>query len=213
MDKKHRFNNWAAAGGAKLEAKADGGAVMAGGLDRKPEEVAEHASDAEQASDAKRVPDNTRGLAVPRHFTRAGVDPMDEVEWEFRSAVIAGEDGRVVFEQQRRRDAARLVADRRPTWSSPSTSADRWAVAAARDQRAPAHRCAWSIRVTGWGEKQSYFRDRRRPRHVSRRADPSAAAPEGRVQQPGVLQRRNRAQAAMLRLLHPARSTTTWSRS
>src|SRR5208282_3661592 len=94
MDKKHRLNNWVA-GGAKVAAKADGGAVMAGGgLDRKPEEVAEH------VSDAKHVSDNTRGLTVPRYFTRPGVDPMSEVEWELRAAVIAGEDGRVVFEQQ-----------------------------------------------------------------------------------------------------------------
>ena len=40
-----------------------------------------------------------RGLGVPRHFTEAGVDPFDTVEWERRSAVIYGEKGEVVFEQ------------------------------------------------------------------------------------------------------------------
>ncbi|MGC1677364.1 MAG: vitamin B12-dependent ribonucleotide reductase [Candidatus Binataceae bacterium] len=39
-------------------------------------------------------------LALERFFTRPGVDPMSEVEWELRSAVISGEDGRVVFEQR-----------------------------------------------------------------------------------------------------------------
>lgn len=36
---------------------------------------------------------------VRRHFTRPGVDPCSEVEWERRSAVIVGENGEVVFEQ------------------------------------------------------------------------------------------------------------------
>ncbi|MGC1343274.1 MAG: hypothetical protein WA854_13160, partial [Candidatus Binataceae bacterium] len=39
-------------------------------------------------------------LALERFFTKPGVDPMSEVEWELRSAVISGEDGRVVFEQR-----------------------------------------------------------------------------------------------------------------
>src|SRR5579875_3297608 len=41
-----------------------------------------------------------RGIVLERFFTRPGVDPLDEVEWELRSAVITGEDGRVVFEQK-----------------------------------------------------------------------------------------------------------------
>ncbi len=40
------------------------------------------------------------GVALERFFTRPGVDPMTEVEWDLRSAVISGEDGRVVFEQR-----------------------------------------------------------------------------------------------------------------
>jgi ribonucleoside-diphosphate reductase alpha chain len=40
------------------------------------------------------------GLAVPRYFTTPGVDPADEIAWELRTAVISGEDGRVVFEQK-----------------------------------------------------------------------------------------------------------------
>jgi len=39
-------------------------------------------------------------IALERFFTKPGVDPMSEVEWEQRSAVISGEDGRVVFEQR-----------------------------------------------------------------------------------------------------------------
>jgi ribonucleoside-diphosphate reductase alpha chain len=40
------------------------------------------------------------GLAFPRFFTDASMDPFDEVEWEFRSAVIGNERGEVVFEQR-----------------------------------------------------------------------------------------------------------------
>ena len=40
------------------------------------------------------------GLEFSRHFTREGVDPFDEVEWESRSAVIGSERGEIVFEQR-----------------------------------------------------------------------------------------------------------------
>src|SRR5437773_5408822 len=40
------------------------------------------------------------GLAFPRFFTEAGVDPFDEIEWELRSAVIGSLGGDVVFEQR-----------------------------------------------------------------------------------------------------------------
>jgi|HigsolmetaAR202D_1030399.scaffolds.fasta_scaffold00549_4 ribonucleoside-diphosphate reductase alpha chain len=40
------------------------------------------------------------GLEFERYFSREGVDPFDEVEWELRSAVITNERGEVVFEQR-----------------------------------------------------------------------------------------------------------------
>jgi ribonucleoside-diphosphate reductase alpha chain len=40
------------------------------------------------------------GLTVKRFFTTAGVDPADELAWEYRTAGISGEDGRSVFEQK-----------------------------------------------------------------------------------------------------------------
>jgi ribonucleoside-diphosphate reductase alpha chain len=42
----------------------------------------------------------TTGLEFPRFFTREGVDPFDEVDWELRAAVIGNERGEVVFEQR-----------------------------------------------------------------------------------------------------------------
>ena len=52
-----------------------------------------------EAGDA-RARKSAPGLAFPRFFTEAGVDPFDEVEWELRSAVIGNERGEVVFEQR-----------------------------------------------------------------------------------------------------------------
>jgi ribonucleoside-diphosphate reductase alpha chain len=40
------------------------------------------------------------GLEYERFFTREGMDPFDEVEWDLRSAVIGSEKGEVVFEQR-----------------------------------------------------------------------------------------------------------------
>src|SRR6188474_1525898 len=43
---------------------------------------------------------SARGMAVPRYFTRAGINPFDELEWELRTAAITGEGGQVYFEQK-----------------------------------------------------------------------------------------------------------------
>ena len=40
------------------------------------------------------------GLEFSRFFTREGVDPFDEVEWESRTALIGNEKGETVFEQR-----------------------------------------------------------------------------------------------------------------
>src|SRR5262244_881756 len=40
------------------------------------------------------------GLTLARYFTTPGVDPADEMAWEYRTAGITGEDGKVVFEQK-----------------------------------------------------------------------------------------------------------------
>src|SRR5687768_15711515 len=40
------------------------------------------------------------GLEFERYFSREGLDPFDEIEWEMRSAVIGNEKGENVFEQR-----------------------------------------------------------------------------------------------------------------
>jgi ribonucleoside-diphosphate reductase alpha chain len=46
------------------------------------------------------VASNATGLEYERFFTREGIDPFDEIEWDIRSAVIGNERGNVVFEQR-----------------------------------------------------------------------------------------------------------------
>jgi ribonucleoside-diphosphate reductase alpha chain len=46
------------------------------------------------------IKDERPGLTVERYFTKEGVDPFEEVEWELRDAVISGADGKIVFEQR-----------------------------------------------------------------------------------------------------------------
>ena len=57
-----------------------------------------HTTDSARTTEAS--PKRSTGVAIERYFTRPGVDPMAEVEWDLRSALISGEDGRVVFEQR-----------------------------------------------------------------------------------------------------------------
>jgi ribonucleoside-diphosphate reductase alpha chain len=40
------------------------------------------------------------GIEFPRHFTREGVSPYDEIEWEIRTASIANENGENLFHQE-----------------------------------------------------------------------------------------------------------------
>jgi ribonucleoside-diphosphate reductase alpha chain len=116
------------------------------GLDKKPPKAPERVQAVSRA-----------GLAVERFFSRPGVDPMSEIQWELRSAVIAGEDGRVVFEQ---RDVEVPRA-----WSQTATN-----VVVSKYFRGPLNspRRESSVRqligrvvdtIAGWGERQGYFAD------------------------------------------------------
>jgi ribonucleoside-diphosphate reductase alpha chain len=46
------------------------------------------------------APIGAPGLEFERFFSREGIDPFDEIEWEMRSAVIGNEKGELVFEQR-----------------------------------------------------------------------------------------------------------------
>ncbi len=125
---------------------------MAGSIDRKPEEFAEQVST------------GGRGVSIARYFTRAGVDPMSETEWDLRSAVIAGEDGRVVFEQQNvevprgwSQTATNVVVSK--YFRGPlGTEKDRIAGVGPRRETSVRQLVSRVVdTITGWGERQNYF--------------------------------------------------------
>ena len=52
------------------------------------------------------------GIAVKRLFTKAGVQPFDDVEWEMRTASIQNDKGKVNFRAAQYRSAQGLDSDR-----------------------------------------------------------------------------------------------------
>ncbi|HMC72818.1 MAG TPA: hypothetical protein VKG87_00810, partial [Terriglobales bacterium] len=52
---------------------------------------------ATSATDSKK---NAPGLTFRRFFTKVGVNPYDEVEWEKRTAAITDTQGNIIFEQK-----------------------------------------------------------------------------------------------------------------
>jgi ribonucleoside-diphosphate reductase alpha chain len=60
------------------------------------ESTSQQTTTARTAADVSAAP----GLEFPRVFSREGIDPFDEIEWELRAAVIGNEKGEVVFEQR-----------------------------------------------------------------------------------------------------------------
>src|SRR5262249_19109913 len=61
-----------------------------------PQQAKSTAAETTPASAGPAVP----GLEYERFFSRAGIDPFDEIEWDLRSAVIGNEKGAVGFEQR-----------------------------------------------------------------------------------------------------------------
>jgi len=97
-----------------------------------------------------------RGISVERLFTRVGVDPMSEVDWELRSAIIAGEDGRVVFEQRDvevprewSQTAANVVVSKYFRGGGPGNPK--------RETSVRQLVCRVVDTISAWGEKQHYF--------------------------------------------------------
>src|SRR5215467_1201729 len=52
------------------------------------------------ATSTQSAPRKTQGLTFRRLFTKSGVSPYDEVDWEKRTALIADSKGNTIFEQK-----------------------------------------------------------------------------------------------------------------
>src|SRR3990172_8353040 len=69
--------------------------VAAAGV-QAPAGATDHAS-----GDAPRAgTEDAPGIDFERRWTKAGIHPYDEIEWEVRSATIGNEKGETVFEQK-----------------------------------------------------------------------------------------------------------------
>ena len=122
-----------------------------------PESIAAEALESTLKPSATPESPGPAGLQFPRVFSRAGVDPFDDIDWETRTAVIQNERGEVVFEQ---RDVEIPKA-----WSQQATNivVSKYF----RGQLGSPER-EHSVRqligrvvdtITGWAERQRYFAD------------------------------------------------------
>ncbi|HXF58393.1 MAG TPA: vitamin B12-dependent ribonucleotide reductase [Candidatus Saccharimonadales bacterium] len=95
------------------------------------------------------------GLRFPRVFTREGMNPFDEIEWDLRTAVISNETGQMVFEQ---RDVEFPKA-----WSQMATNVVaskyfRGQIGTPQRERSVRQLIGRVVTtIKGWGLKQGYF--------------------------------------------------------
>src|SRR5215467_14529856 len=103
-------------------------------------------------------------LELERFFTTPGHDPMNEVDWELRTAVITGEDGRVVFEQGEvevprawSQTATNVVVSK--YFRGPIGVEDRKRHPSAMQRERSVRQLIGRVveTVTGWGDQQGYF--------------------------------------------------------
>src|SRR5437867_8137734 len=99
--------------------------------------------------------ETAEGLTMERYFTRHGVDPFDEVEWEVRAAVISNEKGEIVFEQK--------DVEVPKFWSQTATNVVaskyfRGTLGAPERERSVRQLIGRVVRtIGGWGRAQGYF--------------------------------------------------------
>src|SRR2546421_11785595 len=98
---------------------------------------------------------NRNGLPWKRYFTRPGLAPFDEVQWETREASIANEKGEVVFEQH--------DVEVPTGWSQVATNVVvskyfRGVIGTPERERSVKQLIGRVARtIHSWGEKQGYF--------------------------------------------------------
>ncbi len=100
---------------------------------------------------------STEGVSVERRFTKAGINPLDEINYEYRRSVITEPDGTIVFEMNN--------VEVPKTWSQLATdiivskyfrkAGVPGPVGSETSARQVVHRIANTIRVHG--EKKQYF--------------------------------------------------------
>src|SRR5881296_2756835 len=104
------------------------------------------------------------GLTIERYFTRPGIDPFDEVEWDIRPAVIGREKGEIVFEQQ--------DVEVPKFWSQTATNVVaskyfRGTLGTPERERSVKQLIGRVVRtIGGWGRAQGYFNSEAELKHL-----------------------------------------------
>ncbi len=155
------------------------------------------------------------GLAFRRFFTKPGVSPYNEVEWELRLAQITDAQGNIIFEQK----DVEVPKD----WSMTATNivASKYlhgkiGTPEPRNRSPPARRPRRRNHPR-LGHGARLLQHRRRRRNLPRRTSPHPRPPVRRLQQPRLVQRRLRPHRAQFRrpqlALEPAKPKTSNSAS
>src|SRR5258706_3724098 len=129
-----------------------GRADSASGKHRNPQPAGPRASGFPATLSLRRA---AEGLTLERYFTRPGVDPFDEIEWEIRAAVIGSEKGEIVFEQK--------DVEVPKFWSQTATNVVaskyfRGTIGTPERERSVKQLIGRVVRTVGaWGRAQGYF--------------------------------------------------------
>lgn len=97
-----------------------------------------------------------KGIEVERYFTKEGLHPYDEIEWETRDAVISNSKGEVVFEQK--------GVEVPKTWSQTATnivvSKYFFGTIGKEDREYSVKQLVSRVAktITSWGRKDGYFK-------------------------------------------------------
>ena len=161
---------------------------------------------------APQAAEKRTGLAFRRHFTTAGRHPFDEVTWELRSAVINDEKGQPVFEQHDIEVPDHLEPDgdqHRGLEVLPRPAR----LAGPRDAACAGSSRAWSTPSPAGPRRRATSRRAEDLADLLGRAHAPARPPEGGLQQPGLVQRRDRERTRSPRPASSTRSRTRWTRS
>ena len=126
-----------------------------------------------------------RYLSIKRLFTKPGVHPFDEIEWELRTTTIQNEKGQVIFEQRNvevpkdwSQTATNIVASKYfhgKLGTAEHESSLKQLISRVADT------------IAQWGVEGGYFRSEEDAQSVPRRVAPPAGSPEGFVQFSGLV--------------------------
>ena len=148
-----------------------------------------------------------KGLTFERRWTRPGVHPYDEITWEYRTAGIANETGKTVFEQKDVEVPA--------FWSQLATNVVvskyfRGHVGTPEREHSVKQLIDRVVNtITAWAETQRYFATDEDLARLPGRADPPPGPPEDGLQLAGLVQRRRSRRSRSARPASSTRSRTT----